>query len=276
MMVELSVLDQQSVGKLIMKDVHSFCRSYNISYSVGYGTLIGAIRHHGFIPWDDDIDIIMPRPDYIRFCQEYKSDHFKLICHENDNSCLIAYARVVDNSNTLCVSKVPWCSQEVGMWIDVFPIDAVSDNEFSYLEQFNELKGLWKKTVIDRQAKQSLGVYDYRFIPTIKLLLKKIISANGNKACNHIEELIERSKEFQWGSTSHWSQLTCLDGNAHSEYMPIDALSSFSEVSFDDIKVMILDGYDCVLKNLYGDYMIMPPIENRIPHNNLLNQWFWK
>ena len=275
-MRELSVIEQQSVGKEIMKDVHSFCLSHSISYSVGYGTLIGAIRHRGFIPWDDDIDIIMPRPDYTRFCQEYKSEHFKLICHENNNNCLIAYARVIDNSKTLCVSKVPWCSQEVGMWIDVFPIDAVSDKESCYLKHYEELKRLWRRTVIDRQAKQRIGTFDYRPLPTVKLVIKKVIAANGNKACKHLEELIDYGKKHQWGSTLHWSQLTCMDGDARLEYMPISTLSSFSEVGFDDIKVMIMDDYDTVLKNLYGNYMIIPPKEKQISHNNLLNKWFWK
>jgi lipopolysaccharide cholinephosphotransferase len=275
-MKELSLKDQQSMGLAILKDVHSFCVQQGIRYSVAYGTLIGAIRHHGFIPWDDDIDIIMPRPDYERFCEEYVSSRFRLICHQNDANCLIAYARVIDENETLCISKVPWCSQQVGIWIDVFPVDSVSDTMSSFVSTFRLLRKQWKQTVIERQARQPISTFDYHLFPTMKLLAKKVLSLNGKHLEMHIEQLILDGKEFEWGSTSHWAQLTCLDGNAFAEYMPIEALSSFHEVYFDGISVMIMVGYETVLTNLYGNYMCMPPVEDQIPHNNLLNKWYWK
>ena len=92
MMIELTLKEQQNIGLEILKDVHGFCVSRGIKYSVAYGSLIGAIRHNGFIPWDDDVDIIMPRPDYDLFCQEYCSDAFDVISRSTDPSCAIAYA----------------------------------------------------------------------------------------------------------------------------------------------------------------------------------------
>ena len=66
-MKEMTLKDVQGVSLDILKDVHSFCESHHIRYSLAYGTLIGAIRHKGFIPWDDDVDIVIPRPDFTRF-----------------------------------------------------------------------------------------------------------------------------------------------------------------------------------------------------------------
>ena len=68
----MTLREVQLFGLDILKDVHDFCTTNNIRYSLGYGTLLGAVRHNGFIPWDDDIDIIMPRPDYEQFCRNRK------------------------------------------------------------------------------------------------------------------------------------------------------------------------------------------------------------
>ncbi len=73
LMEKMTIKEIQGVSLDILKDVQSFCESHNISYSLAYGTLIGAIRHKGFVPWDDDIDILIPRSDFERFCQEYHS-----------------------------------------------------------------------------------------------------------------------------------------------------------------------------------------------------------
>ena len=70
-MQELTLKELQQASLDILKDVHSFCEANQIQYSIAYGTLIGALRHKGFIPWDDDVDIVMPRPDFERFCKIY-------------------------------------------------------------------------------------------------------------------------------------------------------------------------------------------------------------
>ena len=73
-MRKMTLQEIQTVNLELMKDIHAFCVKNNIHYSLAYGSLIGAVRHKGFIPWDDDIDIMMPRPDFERFSHEYKSE----------------------------------------------------------------------------------------------------------------------------------------------------------------------------------------------------------
>ena len=119
----------QQVSLDILRDVHTFCVQNGIRYSLQGGSLLGAIRHEGFIPWDDDIDIIMPRPDYERFCSSYKSSkNYKLICKGND-VCYLLFARVCDMENTYVNSDLcPWTNQKTGVWIDVFPADGAEDD----------------------------------------------------------------------------------------------------------------------------------------------------
>lgn len=275
-MTELTLTDQQKLGLEILKDVHDFCVSDGIKYSVAYGSMIGAIRHNGFIPWDDDVDIIMPRPDYERFCREFRSDEYELICRSTDPDCTIAYARVADCKKTICNPKVPWCSRQVGMWIDVFPVDAVPDDKALYGKRFKALTNLWERTVWERQARTPLNTYGWQPVPTLKLILKKLLFLNGIGLFRHVDRLIAQGQEIEWGSTSHFAQLSCLDGKADKEYIPVRCFDSCVDVKFEDTVVKVLSGYEEVLSTMYGDYRQLPPPEKQIPHNNVLNKWYWK
>ncbi len=86
----------------ILRNVHKFCLEHNINYSLAYGTLLGAVRHKGFIPWDDDIDIMMLRNDYDRFIKEYpESDEYGLCCFEKDTNYPYSFAKVQDKKTSL-------------------------------------------------------------------------------------------------------------------------------------------------------------------------------
>ena len=99
-MKEMTLREVQLFGLEILKDVHHFCTLNGIRYSLAYGTLLGAIRHKGFIPWDDDIDIVMPRPDYEKFCKTFKSDAGYDIFSPVEGDCYLGYARVCDLKRT--------------------------------------------------------------------------------------------------------------------------------------------------------------------------------
>ena len=135
-MSPLTVKEIQGVLLQIMKCVHKFCIENDIKYSLDGGTLIGAIRHKGYIPWDDDIDIAIPRPYYDKFVKSFKdTNECKLLAPEKGNS-YINYARVCDIKQTIGDFHTPWTKEDVGVWIDVFPIDGEAEDE-----------DIWKKEV---------------------------------------------------------------------------------------------------------------------------------
>lgn len=265
-------MELQSESLSILKDVHAFCVEHNIMYSVAYGTLLGTIRHKGFIPWDDDVDIIMPREQYNRFCKEFKSDRYIFECPENAEAYYLAFGRVYDNIATTSESVVPWHKRNSGVWIDVFPADFVSDDLNDFLSYKEKLQNMWRATSWGRQA---LMGFDFKRSMSFnfKLLVKKIITVNGLTVKRQIDRFIEYSHIISKINTDHWSQITCMDGY---EWHKTDDFSRTILMPFEDTEVMVMNGYDNVLRECYGDYMQLPPIEQRVGHSDGLTKFYWK
>ena len=271
-MTELSLKDLQKESLEILKDVHAWCVKNNVMYSVGYGTLLGTIRHKGFIPWDDDIDIIMYRRDYERFCRDYTSERYKLLWPESTNDYYLAFARVFDCDITITQTRVPWHDGENGVWIDIFPIDLVPDDK-SYFEKFrSELHRKWETTLWGRQAKCNFNM-SWSISMNTKLLTKKIMTMNGLLTRFYLNEFMKKAQSVTVQQSRHWSQLTCMDGY---EWHCIEDFQTVIELPFEDTEVMVMNGYDNVLRECFGDYMQLPPEENRVGRSDGFTKFYWK
>lgn len=270
---ELTLKELQKEGLKILKEVHAFCEKNDIMYSVAYGTLIGTIRHQGFIPWDDDIDIIMYRADYDRFCDTFVSERYKLAARPSDDNCLLAFARVYDDKTTFSDAVAPWYCKEAGVFIDVFPIDFVTDNEEDFRQQHAIMLQYWKKSVTARAA---LGRFrkDKPWIFNLKLMAKKLLYWGSTPAKKMIDMQIRMAFDSnQAKPTSHWSQLSCLDGY---EYLNCSDFTNTSLFPFEDMEVRVMNGYHNVLTECFGDYMQLPPVEKRKGHCEGMTMFYWK
>lgn len=271
----MTLQEIQSVSLGILKDVHRFCMENDIHYSLAYGTLIGAIRHKGFIPWDDDIDVIMPRPDYDKFCSSYKSDRYRLLANVQDGGgYMLAFARVCDCEKTSVDMLSPFSVERVGVWIDVFPADSVSDDYPEFKKQYLKSEVLYAKANRARNARVRFSLKKQTFFYNIKLLAKKILTCRGIMVYRYVREQKEVAKEVPYGTTGHWSQLCCCDDGVKS-YHNMDVLSDFQMKPFEDEQFMVMKGYDGFLRNIYGDYMQLPPENERKPrfHSSV---FYWK
>lgn len=272
-MKELTTKEIQQTSLDILKNVHDFCVSYGITYTLAYGTMIGAIRHKGFIPWDDDIDIMMPRPDYEKFCSTYSDIRYALVNRKNRKDCMIAYSRVCDTKETCFHSFLPWIrsSKGLGVWIDIFPLDAVSDDPDTFtlsyphfvkcLEQ--SFKG--RKTLRPLSSEKPLG-YN---LNTIK---KRLLGLFKHKPEFYTDRLIGMTREYPYGSTSYVAQLSCPGIMARYD---INDIASCHLTDFEDTRFYIADGYDRMLRTVYGDYMQLPPENERVPQQNYI-RFYWK
>lgn len=272
MQKKMTLKELQSFSLEILKDVHSFCKQNGIRYSLAYGTLIGAVRHRGFIPWDDDVDIIMKRKDFDLFCKTYKSKYFHLIAPQN-KECWIGFARVCDLKKTYADTPCKWCEYNTGVWIDIFPIDGASDVFESFKKSVTEGFAYWVKQQRYRDAKSSFSL-NKPFMYNMKLFVKKIIRLNGFWLQKWNNKLIDNARKYKFGETNHWSQLVCVD-DGEKNYQINEDFKDVVEISFENELFYAMNGYDRFLRNIYGDYMKLPPVENQKPKQSEIT-FYWK
>ena len=259
-MEELTLSQLQQMELKILKDIHSFCVKENITYSLYGGTAIGAVRHKGFIPWDDDIDIVMPRADYVQFCKNYKSDHYVLTDRLIDNQTMLPFARVCDYKETVFETVGPsWHTMPLGVWVDIFPADGMCASDERLYERCKRLRKLAIVACVCSLPFNRLKGLKYN----IKLLAKKIVFSNGKRAGLICDKLIKISQKYPFQNADYWAVLCCP--YPRITYHPKATFSSVKLIEFEGNSFYILVGYDEMLKNVYGDYFKLPPIEQRIP-----------
>lgn len=266
----MSLREIQLVGLDILKDVHDFCVKNNIQYTLQGGTLLGAIRHNGFIPWDDDVDIAMPRPDYERFCQKYVSPKgYKLICREKSD-CFLAFARVCEMERTFAECKyVPWTNTTTGVWIDVFPLDGASDNMVEERVRSKRIVKLGKKCIQVRRSYAKISdMTDFSMM--VKQVVRKAIYMHQKP----FDTYVALCKSIPYGLTNHYSQLAYSSYGMH-EYHKISVLNKCVLHPFEDCFFYIMEGYDEALREKFGDYLTLPPEGKRLAKHYFVS-YYWK
>ena len=273
----LSLKDRQDVSLMLLKMLHGFCVQNNIRYSLAYGTLIGAVRHKGFIPWDDDIDVMMLRPDYERFCATFKVEGASLHCHQNKPDCFIGFARICDDVYTNSIKNSWLCGGgHTGVWIDIFPVDNVEDDPVTYDQHYRQMQFLHGD--IYKYRARLNGIYKtnklrtnilaaFLTLPPFHQILKK-------KAIRFVDKYINEMKRVPFGTTGHYSQLA-IPGSGSKNYLDIEWFSDFILLDFEDSKFYVMKGYDAVLRSAYGDYMQLPPEDQRTPLHEY-QFFYWK
>ena len=269
-MKELTLKDIQNISLSILDNVHSFCVENSIKYSIAYGTLLGAVRHKGFIPWDDDIDIIMPRNDYDRFCKIYQdSDEFKLYDFSRKNS-LIPYGRVCDVKVTRVISETAWTKEDTGVWIDIFPVDGVEENMDKFKAQIDEASRLWKGSWFKRGALNDISS-SHSVLENVKTIIKRLVY--GDSIYEHVTKQIELCKRIPFDDSKYWGNLSFLIYGTKERHQSSE-FESLLLISFEGRKYNALSGYDEYLKEYYNDYMQLPPAEKRRTHS--MHGYYWR
>ena len=142
----ITELDEMKCIQLdIMRKIHSYCKANDIRYYLSHGTLIGAIRHHGFIPWDDDIDIFMPRPDYERFCKEFPVSRYDNVLQIANSHTSPYYGRPMSkvyDTRTVLIEPNYLGDDSIGVNIDIWPLDGMPDDEKKRLIHLRKIKML--------------------------------------------------------------------------------------------------------------------------------------
>lgn len=258
-MTELSLQEIQQYSLKVLLHVHEFCVAHEIPYTLAYGTLIGAVRHKGFIPWDDDIDIIMTRVNFERFVREYESNDDFLLVTPYDKKSYIAFARVCDCKSTVVACRTPWSAYKTGVWVDIFPMDSIGDEEEKHRARYEKIHKKWARLSIPRGAKSSFSK-QWGISGNLKILIKMLISLKGYGLRKKVESFISEIKDETYANSSHCAQLACCDEYGFYEKKDFE---EYTSLDFEDHQLMVIKEYDKVLRLLYGDYMQLPPVNKR-------------
>lgn len=245
----------------ILSEFDRVCRKYDLHYTLAYGTLIGAIRHKGFIPWDDDIDVVMPRPDYEKFyalCHAGKielGEHFYL-ADDRGKKAAYPYLKLLDDRYAL----KSWSHREVPhLFIDIFPLDGAPEGE-------KTLSKLYRT----RMRYNVINVLAHWYTPEQKwTLLLRVIGFpvylcayfyGTARAARKITAIV-RKNDF---GTCKESGVFCY--GLAKWTMPRENFETYCEVDFEGKRFMAIADYDVWLRMIYGDYMQLPPESKRHTH----------
>lgn len=267
--IELKEIQQLELE--IMKDVHKFCKENNIRYYLAGGTLLGAIRHKGFIPWDDDIDIIMPRPDYERFIKEYKSKkpYYILTSTHNNSQHLYTFSKIFDNRTIKIEKEIEYSDGNIGgVEIDIFPMDGLPKDIKQSNKYFNNQKNIFKYYSLS-VSKFTKSKNIFKTIP--KYLVVRVCKFIGKE--KFIKFINKKAEKYNFND-SEYVGCSVVPYYGNRERVLKSNYINKIEVQFESELFYAPEGYDEYLSNLYGDYMKLPPKEKRVTHHDC--EVYWK
>lgn len=261
-MKELSLQEIKEVELSILKMFHSFCIENSIRYFISHGTLLGAIRYKGFIPWDDDLDVLVPREDYDRLMTLFQdSEHYRLLSYERNQTYYFPYAKLCDMT-TRKVEGGYDNGVELGLDIDVFPLDHWdNDLEKAKQESKRQKQNRFRLGLTKLEKPDSIHPAK-RFAKGILMALCKL-----RGSAYYVQRIIkEANKPEQKGSRYMGGKAWNVYGER--DILPAEVFAETIELEFEGEKFFAPVGYDTFLSSLYGDYLPEPPMEKRKTHHS--------
>lgn len=231
------------------------CDTLGLRYYVLGGTLLGAVRHQGFIPWDDDIDVGMPRKDYEKFLthgQELLPPHLFLQSYKTDPGYPANFAKIRNSNTTFVEYSMKNCSINHGIYIDIFPLDYYPDTHRHYFE--------FRKLMMKLRITDAFCTRGMKFRTKVVRCFSRVLYPSIYSAV-HKRELLFTSVTGGATIANHcgaWGKKEIVPAHWYGEGVPLD---------FEGMEVIAPSHYHEWLTQVYGNYMQLPPEEKRIPHH---------
>ena len=257
---DIREIQQMELG--IMEYIHETCQKIGVKYFLAYGSLIGAVRHKGFIPWDDDMDICMLREDYEKL-QDYlianPDKRYEVMSYKNSLNYVYPFMKVQDNHTYLLEEDVR-IDSNMGIYVDIFPVDGYEDDS------------VFKDKMTRLIKKRQLSCYTFKGITNTKSILNSLIRyisviifyfTNTNKYIRGIDELAQSRKVDDYELVDY---LIYKDMN--KPVWKREWLKQTITGVFEGREFMIPKNYHEILTSDYGDYTQLPPVELRFSHHD--------
>lgn len=247
----------------IMDEIDRICRDHGLTYFLGYGSALGAVRHGGFIPWDDDMDLIMPRNDYEKLIDNFsnwcKVDHLSLIFSRNGSS-VYQFVKIID-TRTIVKERYVSDSYKIGIWVDIFPLDGIPKNKAKVFQQNAWLTTLLALSLSDpnngttplrKAVKKALGPLAQRLDPV-----------------RYARKIDDNARLCQKTDDEAYLEIVSMANQAMVQ--PKEWFTPL-EVPFEDRHYFIPANYEEYLTLNYGDWRTPPPKDQRQTHTTSV---FW-
>lgn len=269
--LNVGIRDVQMIQLEILLEFDRICRKNNIKYQLFAGTLLGAVRHKGFIPWDDDIDVCLLRDDYEKFldvCLRDLDPRFFLQTYETDEKCIIQFAKIRKNDTIFIEESTADCEIHQGIFIDVFPLDNIFPNT---------LRG-----VLHQKLLHIVGRINLCRIKRVCLEANKPAKRYLGLVCHYVLKVIPKAwtdrlqnkiiQAFSDYNAAYVSHLTIVASKDWIERHTVEKSGFYDciECEFEGHKFPIPHNYDEILTRIYGNYMELPPYEERKPHHGII------
>lgn len=240
----------------ILLEFDKVCKEHNLRYCICGGTMIGAVRHGGFIPWDDDLDVSMPRDSYeklIRHSKEWLPEYLEFVCAENDPKYPLPFGKIQDARTTLIERSHLYYLG--GCYIDIFPFDAYPKSSLKRRLQCMKYHYLKQCLYLVHRDPYKHGHGVSSWMPRI---VRKLYTMEGLQ--RRIRKVLTK---YDYATAPYAASYT--DG--YKKILPKYIIDEYTTYNFEGHPVQGIKHYDPYLKCMYGDYMTVPPEEDRWQHN---------
>ena len=262
----IKLKDMQKIEIDMLSEIKKICKKLKINYYLCGGTLLGAVRHKGFIPWDDDIDVCMLREDYEKFEQFFIDNdgllgNYRLLSLKLENDYYYPMMKLVDTRTymkELDTSDI----KNMGVYLDIFPIDGCPNNLLLRKIFFKRMSLLYKSLYMSYYDFFETGTKLLKPIKFIWFKLSKIIGSR--KIANHIEKVAKKYNPKKYdlvGTVTSGTTRDIMDSKIYQKTALYD---------FEGVKHMGVKDYDTYLTSMYGDYMTLPPKEKQVTHHKYI------
>lgn len=273
MMVKVTEDEYKKQLISLLSRVHKVCEEHGLRYTVAFGTLLGAVRHKGFIPWDDDIDICMPREDYQKFSKVFPSEDGRYYTLDSKNSkyyynCIY---RICDGDMILPLKDIP-SIDNLGAFIDVFVLDMWPTDEV----ELNKRYDIIRKYV--KHLRLALPNSYYKNLTRRQKLSRlisfpRVIYYKYFVGFRRIREQLDQIIEQYNGKDTGWRMVSSDNPRLAPWFISEDELNKRILMPFEDLMVYVPENYDELLTKRYGDYMKLPPVDQRLTQHHFTPYW---